>query len=93
MITAKVNVNEDLLTELEKQFAEMHINKDVNSRSILIQGIPEDRNEDLKFLAHQILFDTKIKGYNARYHTSRKNEEVFCQATGVLPGKRVTVVK
>ena len=61
MITAKVNVNEDLLTELEKQFAEMHINKDINSRSILIQGIPEDRNEDLKVLAHQILFNTKIQ--------------------------------
>ena len=61
MIETKVNVNKELLAELEEQFTEMHSNKDVNSRSILIQGIPKDRNENLKVLVHQILFDTKIE--------------------------------
>ena len=32
----------------------------LNARSILIQGIPEDRNENLKVLVHQVLYDTKI---------------------------------
>ena len=61
MIKTKVSVNEDLLAEREKHCDEMHTNKDINARSILIQRIPEDRNENLKVLVHQVLFGTKIK--------------------------------
>ena len=54
MMETKVNVNEELLSELEKQFAEMHANKDVNSRSGNTRGQKREPEG-------QILFDTKIK--------------------------------
>ena len=59
-IETKINLNERLIFELERKFADVHTNKEVNHKSILIQGIPEDKNENLKVLVHQILFDTNV---------------------------------
>ena len=59
-IEIKLGINEKLLSELEKKFQDNHDNSEENQRSILIQGIPESRSEDLKETVHRILYDTKV---------------------------------
>ena len=83
-IESRLGVNEKLLLELEKQFADLHNNKEKNARSIIIQGIPEGKGENLKVIVHQILFDTDIKVpwtetdeiYRDGYYNKRRSRPV-----------------
>ena len=88
-IESRLGVNEKLLLELEKQFADLHNNKEKNARSIIIQGILEGKGENLKVIVHQILFDTDIKVpwtetdeiYRDGYYNKRRSRPVIVTFT------------
>ena len=49
------------MSDLSKKALEVKMNKAQNANKIQIQGVPENKHEDLKEIVKQIIYDTGVK--------------------------------